>query len=75
MYILNKVQKILNHNKTPYELWNERPPTLKYFKIFESKCYIRRDENDLGKFDTIADEGIFMDMLQRTNHTSVTIGD
>lgn len=56
IYILNKVQIIVNNTKTPYELWNERPPTMKYFKIFGSKYYIKRDEYDLGNLDTRMDE-------------------
>lgn len=33
---------------------------MKYFRIFGSKYYIRRDENDPEKFDTRASEGIFL---------------
>jgi len=31
-----------------------------YFKTFGSKCYILRDRENLGKFDTKSDEGIFL---------------
>jgi hypothetical protein len=37
-----------------------RNPTVKYFKNFGSKCYILRDRENLGKFDTKSDEGIFL---------------
>lgn len=47
------------HNKTPYELWKGKPTTIKYFRIFGSPCYIKREDN-LGKFDARADEGIFL---------------
>lgn len=60
VYILKRVQIIENNIKTPYELWYGRPPTIKYFKIFGSKCYIGRDENDLRKYDSREDEGIFL---------------
>ena len=44
--ILNKGQLRINSNKTPYELWFGRDPLVKYFKVFGSKCYIKRfDEN------------------------------
>lgn len=33
---------------------------MKYFKVFGNKCYIRRDEDNLGKFDSRVDEGIFL---------------
>uniref|UniRef100_UPI0016465E74 hypothetical protein n=1 Tax=Cobetia crustatorum TaxID=553385 RepID=UPI0016465E74 len=46
--------------KTAYELWFEKKPTVKYFRVFGSKCYILRDREHLGKFDTKSDEGIFL---------------
>jgi hypothetical protein len=35
-------------------------PMVKYFRTFGSKCYILRDRENLGKFDTKSDEGIFL---------------
>ena len=32
---------------------------IKYFIIFGSKCYIKRDD-DIGKFDARSDEGMFL---------------
>jgi hypothetical protein len=32
---------------------------VKYFRTFGSKCYILRDRENLGKFDSKSDEGIF----------------
>lgn len=60
IYIQNRSFVRAKHNKSPYELWNGRATTVKYFKIFGSPCYIRRDEDNLGKFDPRADEGIFL---------------
>ena len=34
--------------------------SVKYFRVFGSKCYIKRNEDDLGKFDSRTDEGIFL---------------
>jgi hypothetical protein len=48
-YILNRGQLRINSNKTPYELWFGRAPSIKYVKVFGSKCYIKR-----------LDEGIFL---------------
>jgi len=48
------------NNKTPYEIWRGKKPTVKYFKTFGSKCYILRDRENLGKFDSKSDEGIFL---------------
>ena len=33
---------------------------MKYFRVFGSKCYIRREDKNLGKFDSRCDEGIFL---------------
>jgi hypothetical protein len=33
---------------------------VKHFKVFGSKFYIKRDEYNLGKFDSRSDEGIFL---------------
>lgn len=35
VYILNRVQIRVNHTKTPYELLNGIPPTMKFFRIFK----------------------------------------
>jgi len=51
---------IPNHEKTPYEIWFGRPTSIKHFRTFGSKCYIKNDEDNLGKFDPISDEGIFL---------------
>jgi hypothetical protein len=29
--------------KTPYELWKGRLKTMKHFRVFRSKCYIKRE--------------------------------
>jgi hypothetical protein len=46
--------------KPPYELWKGRPTNVKHLKVFGSKCYIKRDDDNLGKFDSRYDEGIFL---------------
>lgn len=48
------------NNKTPYELWHGKPTTVKYFIIFGSPCFIKKDDDYLGKFDPRLDEGIFL---------------
>jgi hypothetical protein len=60
VYILNRGQLKINSDKTPYELWFGRAPSVKYFKVFGSKCYIKRLDESLGKFDARSDEGIFL---------------
>ena len=60
VHILNRGKLRTNSNKTPYELWFGRVPSIKYFKVFGSKCYIKRLDEDLGKFDARSNEGIFL---------------
>ncbi len=49
-----------NSDKNPYHLWFGRPATIKHFKVFGSKCYIKNNDENLGKYDDRADEGIFL---------------
>jgi hypothetical protein len=63
--ILNKSHIRVNNNKTPYELWHGRSTSIKHFKIFGRKCYIKRNEDNLGKFDSRADEGIMLGYSSR----------
>ena len=37
-----------------------RKPNVKYFRIFESTCFILKDRENVGKFDFCSDEGIFL---------------
>ena len=60
VHILNRAHLRSNHEKTPYELWFGRPTSVKHFRTFGSKCYIKNDEDNLGKFDPRFDEGIFL---------------
>ena len=46
--------------KTPYELRKGRKPNVKYFKIFRSTCFILKDKENVRKFDSRSDEGIFL---------------
>ncbi len=48
VHILNKVLLRNNADKTPYELWKGRPANAKHFRVFGSKCYIRREDR-IGK--------------------------
>ena len=75
IHILNRGQVRINSNMTPYELWFGRTPSLKYFKVFGSKCYIKRIDENLGKFDARSDEGIFLGYASTKRHTNATILD
>ena len=59
IHILNRALLRNNTDKNPYELWKGRPANIKHFRVFGSKCYIRREDRT-GKFDSRVDEGIFL---------------
>nr|GEU58745.1 hypothetical protein [Tanacetum cinerariifolium] len=45
----NRSLVILRHEKTPYHIVNDRKPSVKFFHIFGSLCYIVRDGENLDK--------------------------
>ena len=59
-HMVNRVYFRLDTKKTPYELWKGRKPNVKYFRIFGSTCFILKDKENVGKFDSQSDEGIFL---------------
>jgi len=59
-HIIKRVYLRPKTNKTPYEIWRGKKPTVNYFRTFGSKCYILRDRENIGKFDPNSDEGIFL---------------
>jgi hypothetical protein len=60
VHIINKAHLIPQSGKTPYELWYGRPASIKHFKVFGSKCFIKNNDQNLGKYDDRADEDIFL---------------
>ena len=60
VHIWNRSLLRNNADKTPYQLWKGRLANIKHFRIFGSKCYIKRVNKNLGKLDSRTDEGIFV---------------
>jgi hypothetical protein len=60
VHIQNRVMLRNNTDKTPYELWKGRPTNVKHFRIFGSKCYIKRKDHRMRKFDSRVDKGILV---------------
>nr|GEX22734.1 Gag-Pol polyprotein [Tanacetum cinerariifolium] len=48
------------HNKTPYELVNNKKPDLTFFRVFGALCYPTNDSEDLEKLQPTTDIGIFV---------------
>ena len=59
-HTVNRVYFRLDTKKTPYELWKGRKPNVKYFRIFGSTCFILKDRENVGKFNSRSNEGIFL---------------
>ena len=49
-----------NTDKTPYELLKGRPTNVKHFRVFGRKCYIKREDGRMGKFDSRVDKGVLV---------------
>nr|GEV78131.1 copia protein [Tanacetum cinerariifolium] len=62
-----KFEEFYNANgKTPYELLKGRKPTLDYFRVFGSKCFILNTKDYLTKFDPKSYEGVFLGYSQNS---------
>nr|GFC01037.1 hypothetical protein [Tanacetum cinerariifolium] len=56
----NRSLVIPRHEKTPYHIINDQKPSVKFFNIFGSVCYIFRDGENLDKMKEKGDECIFL---------------
>ncbi|GKB29181.1 synaptobrevin, longin-like domain protein [Tanacetum coccineum] len=65
-YILNRILIRAILGKTPYELLRGRKPTLDYFRVFGSKCFILNTKDYLMKFDLKSYEGFFLGYSQNS---------
>ncbi|GJT71661.1 putative ribonuclease H-like domain-containing protein [Tanacetum coccineum] len=59
-YVQNRVLVVKPYNKTPYELFHGRTPTLSFMRPFGYHVTILNTIDHLGKFDGKADEGFFV---------------
>nr|GEV51767.1 copia protein [Tanacetum cinerariifolium] len=59
-YTQNRSLIHTRHHKTPYELVHNKKPDLKFFRVFGALCYPTNDNEDLGKLQPTADNGIFV---------------
>nr|GEU38660.1 hypothetical protein [Tanacetum cinerariifolium] len=59
-YVQNKVLVVKPYNKTPYELFHGRTPTLTFKRPFGCPVTILNIIDHIGKFDGKADEGFFV---------------
>jgi hypothetical protein len=59
-HVHNRVTLRTGTTTTLYELWKERKPTVNYFHVFGSKCYILADRDYRRKMDPKSDVGVFL---------------
>nr|GEV18485.1 retrovirus-related Pol polyprotein from transposon TNT 1-94 [Tanacetum cinerariifolium] len=65
-YILNRILIRAIIGKTPYELLRGKKPTLNYFRVFGSKCFILNTKDYLTKFDPKSYESVFLGYSQNS---------
>ncbi|GKA05026.1 retrovirus-related pol polyprotein from transposon TNT 1-94 [Tanacetum coccineum] len=65
-YILNRILIRAILGKTPYKLLRGKKPTLDYFRVFGSKCFILNTKDYLTKFDPKSYEGVFLGYSQNS---------
>jgi hypothetical protein len=58
VHIQNRGMLRNNIDKTPYKLWKGRPTNVKHFRVFGRKCYIKREDGKIIKFESHVDKGI-----------------
>ena len=59
-YTSNRTHMRPHTRKTCYELWKSKKPSVKYFRVFRSRCHVLKDHENLGKFESKSEEGIFL---------------
>ncbi|GJU46899.1 putative ribonuclease H-like domain-containing protein [Tanacetum coccineum] len=66
-YVQNRVLVVKPHNKTTYELFHGRTPTLSFMRPFGCPITILNTIDHLGKFNGKADEGFFVRYFLNSN--------
>ncbi|KAJ9536026.1 LOW QUALITY PROTEIN: hypothetical protein OSB04_un000809 [Centaurea solstitialis] len=59
-YTQNRSLIVKRFRRTPYELFHNRKPSIEHLHIFGCVCYILNNKDNLGKFDSRSDDGIFL---------------
>jgi hypothetical protein len=60
IHIQDRVMLRNNTDKTPYDLWKGRTPNVKNFIVFGRKCYIKREDGRMRKFDSRVEKGVLV---------------
>jgi hypothetical protein len=60
VHIQRKLMLRNNTDKTPCEIWKGRIENVKNFRVFGRKCYIKREDGRMTKFDSHVDKGVLV---------------
>jgi hypothetical protein len=60
VHIQNRVILRNNIKKTHDKLWKGRPTNAKNFRVFGRKCYIKREDGRMRKFESHVDKGVLL---------------
>ncbi|XP_071721692.1 uncharacterized protein [Rutidosis leptorrhynchoides] len=72
-YIINRVHLRPHLNKTPYEIWKQKKPSVKYFHEFGSLCYVLKDRDPRRKLDSKSERGVFVGYSHSVNSRAYRI--
>ena len=60
-YTQNRCLINKHHDKTPYELFIGRPPSIKHLRVFGCRCFVLNNGKEyLRTFQPKTDEGVFL---------------
>ena len=59
-YIRNRCPSSVINNRTPYEMWYNRLPPIKHFRIFSSQCYALIPKHQRNKLSERSKKCIFL---------------
>lgn len=67
VYTLNRTLSSINRDKTPYELWFNRKPSVKNLHIFGERAIVMYKDHQRSKWDSKGIEQIFVGYTDATN--------
>ena len=68
VYLLNRIISSNNRDKTPYELWFNRRPSLKNIRRFGERAIVYIEKRQRGKLDEKGQEMIFVGYTENYNN-------
>ena len=60
VYLMNRYLTKVLQNKTPFEAWSGRKPSMKHFKVFGCICYAHIPKERKHKLDEVSKKYIFV---------------